>query len=112
MKFALGELKQWNIRIHTRAIVYDPSVFTEKMINLLNDNNIRLVFHINHPYEIDEVVEEKIEAIRTAGIRMYAQFPLLRGINDNSKVLIKLLMKQELKLILKKMAQYLFIQMI
>lgn len=95
MKFALGELKQWNIRIHTRAIVYDPSVFTEKMINLLNDNNIRLVFHFNHPYEIDEVVEEKIEAIRTAGIRMYAQFPLLRGINDNSKVLIKLLMKMD-----------------
>ena len=95
MKFALDELQQWNIRIHTRAIVYEPSIFTEKMINLFNKHNIRLVFHINHPYEIDEVVEEKINEIRKAGIRMYSQFPLLRGINDNSKVLIKLLIKMD-----------------
>lgn len=91
MKFALDELKEWDIRIHTRAIVYEPSIFTEKMIDLLNKHNVRLVFHINHPYEIDEVVEDKINEIRKSGIRIYSQFPLLRGINDNSKVLIKLL---------------------
>ncbi len=95
MKFALDELRQWDIRIHTRAIVYEPSIFTEKIINLLNEHNVRLVFHINHPYEIDEIVEEKINEIRKAGIRMYSQFPLLRGINDNSKVLIKLLIKMD-----------------
>ena len=95
MKFALEELKQWNIRIHTRAIVYDPSIFSEKMIKLLSNNNVRLVFHINHPYEIDELVEEKIKEIKNVGIRMYSQFPLLRGINDNSKVLIKLLVKMD-----------------
>ncbi len=95
MKFALDELKKWNIRIHTRAIVYEPSIFTEEMINLLSKYNVRLVFHINHPYEIDEVVEKKINDIRKARIRMYSQFPLLRGINDNSKVLIKLLVKMD-----------------
>lgn len=95
MKFALDELKEWDIRIHTRAIVYEPSIFTEKMIDLLNEYNVRLVFHINHPYEIDEVVEEKINKIKKTGIRMYSQFPLLRGINDNSKVLIKLLIKMD-----------------
>ncbi len=95
MKFALDELKQWEIRIHTRAIVYEPTIFTEEMIDLLSKHNVRLVFHINHPYEIDEVVEEKINDIRKAGIRMYSQFPLLRGINDNSKVLIKLLIKMD-----------------
>lgn len=95
MKFALEELKQWNIRIHTRAIVYEPSIFNEEMIKLLSNNNVRLVFHINHPYEIDELVEEKIKEIKNAGIRMYSQFPLLRGINDNSKVLIKLLVKMD-----------------
>lgn len=95
MKFALDELKEWDIRIHTRAIAYEPSIFTKKMIDLLNEHNVRLVFHINHPYEIDEVVEEKINEIRKAGIRMYSQFPLLRGINDNSKVLIKLLIKMD-----------------
>ena len=95
MKFALEELKQWNIRIHTRAIVYEPSIFSEEMIKLLSNNNVRLVFHINHPYEIDELVEEKIKESKNVGIRMYSQFPLLRGINDNSKVLIKLLVKMD-----------------
>lgn len=95
MIYALQELKKWNIRIHTRAIIYNPTVFTKKMINLLGDNNVRLVFHINHPYEIDNEVEKKITEIKEAGIRMYSQFPLLRGINDNSKVLIKLLLKMD-----------------
>lgn len=95
MKFALEELKQWDIRIHTRSIVYEPSIFTTEMIDLLNKYNIRLVFHINHPYEIDDIVEAKISEIRKNGLRMYSQFPLLRGINDNSKVLIKLLIKMD-----------------
>jgi len=95
MKFALEELKQWDIRIHTRSIVYEPSIFTTEMIELLNKYNIRLVFHINHPYEIDDIVEAKISEIRKTGLRMYSQFPLLRGINDNSKVLIKLLIKMD-----------------
>jgi len=95
MKYALEELKEWNIRIHTRAIVYEPSVFTKEMIKLFKDNNVRLVFHINHPYEIDEIVESKIKEIRDNNIRMYSQFPLLRGINDNSEVLIKLLTKMD-----------------
>ena len=95
MKFALEELKQFDIRIHTRSIVYEPSIFTKKMINLLSKHNVRLVFHINHPYELDDVVEKKINEIRQSGIRMYSQFPLLRGINDNSKVLIKLLIKMD-----------------
>lgn len=95
MKFALNELKKFDIRIHTRSIVYEPSVFTKEMIELLSKYNVRLVFHINHPYEIDDIVEEKITEIRQSGIRMYSQFPLLRGINDNSKVLIRLLVKMD-----------------
>lgn len=95
MKFVLEELDKWDIRIHTRSIVYEPSIFTKEMIELLRKYNVRLVFHINHPYEIDEEVETKINEIRQAGIRMYSQFPLLRGINDNSKVLIKLLIKMD-----------------
>ena len=63
MKFALEELKQWNIRIHTRAIVYEPSIFTKEMIDLLSNNNVRLVFHINHPYEIDEVKSDRSHVV-------------------------------------------------
>lgn len=42
---------------------------------------------------MDDVVENKVNEIRKSGIRMYCQFPLLRGINDHSEVLIKLLVK-------------------
>ena len=95
MKYVLDELCNWNIRIHTRAIVYEPCIFTNDMISLFKKYNVRLVFHINHPYEIDKIVEEKVNEIRKSGIRMYSQFPLLRGINDNSKVIIKLLEKMD-----------------
>lgn len=95
LKFSLEQLTDWNIRIHTRAIVYEPSIFTNEIIDLLSVHNVRLVFHINHPYEIDETVESKIKEIRQKNIRMYSQFPLLRGINDNSKVLIMLLLKMD-----------------
>lgn len=95
LKYALEELNDWDVRIHTRAIVYEPSVFSRKMIDLLTKYNVRLVFHINHPYEIDKDVERKINEIRKSGIKMYSQFPLLRGINDNSKVIIKLLTKMD-----------------
>ena len=95
LKYTLEELKNWNIRIHTRAIVYDPNIFSDEIISLLKKYNVRLVFHINHPYEICEIVEEKINKIDKLGIKMYAQFPLLRGINDNYLVLEKLLIKMD-----------------
>ena len=95
LKYILFELKKWQIRIHTRAIVYNPRVFNKNIIKLLKDYNIRLVFHINHPYEICNIIERKINQINKKGIRMYAQFPLLRGINDNSRVIIKLLEKMD-----------------
>lgn len=95
LSYILENLKNWNIRIHTRSIVYDPNIIEENIIKLLSKYNVRLVFHINHPYEICEVVENKIKEIHKNDIRMYAQFPLLRGINDNAEVLIKLLNKMD-----------------
>ena len=95
LKYVLEELKGYKIRLHTRSIVYDPNAIDGEIINLLKNNNVRLVFHINHPYEIDEEVEQKIKEINKNNIRMYAQFPLIRGINDNAKVLIKLLEKMD-----------------
>lgn len=95
LKFALEELKDYKIRIHTRAIVYNPYVFDEKTIKILKRFNVRLVFHINHPYEICNEVENIIQNIDRAGIHMYAQFPLLRGINDHYIVLKLLLEKMD-----------------
>lgn len=85
--YVLENLKHWNIRIHTRGIVYNPEIFDDKTIKLLAKYKVRLVFHINHPYEICEEVEDTINKINDSKVKMYAQFPLLRGINDNAIVL-------------------------
>ncbi|MCL2841166.1 MAG: 4Fe-4S cluster-binding domain-containing protein [Defluviitaleaceae bacterium] len=84
-----------NIRLHSRAIIYDPSILDDEMIYVLSKYNVRVVLHINHPYEICDSVEEKIKLMCNNKIRLYSQFPLLRGINDNYIVLKKLLTKMD-----------------
>ena len=93
--YVLEELKEWYIRIHTRAIIYSPEIFDFATIKLLSKHNVRLVFHINHPYEICEIVESRIKELYTNNVRLYAQFPLLRGINDHYVVLKTLLEKMD-----------------
>lgn len=80
-----------SIRIHTRAIVYEPRAFTTEKMDLLAKHNVRVVFHIAHPYELCEVVAGKISELREKNIRLYNQFPLLRNINDHPLVLYRLL---------------------
>ncbi|MER8797702.1 radical SAM protein [Mesorhizobium sp. M0984] len=80
-----------SIRIHTRAIVYQPDAFTPEKIEIFAMHNIRVVFHIVHPYEICADVSEKIEELRRRRIRLYNQFPLLRNTNDHHLVLSRLL---------------------
>lgn len=83
--------REINIRLHTRAIVFQPDLFTQDKMDLFEYYNIRLYFHIVHPYEICDIVKNKILDI-SRKIRCYNQFPLLCGINDNVDV-IKLLIK-------------------
>lgn len=95
----LAEIIEWirsvpsvkSIRIHTRAIVYEPKALTTDKIDIFAKHNVRIVFHIVHPYEICEEVSEKVEELRERKIRLYNQFPLLRNTNDHHLVLYQLL---------------------
>ena len=91
LSYILDELNSWDIRLHTRAIVFNPFLFTDRIIKLFGAHHIRLVFHISHPYEICDTVKEFLSKIESEKIHMYAQFPLLRGINDDWRVLYRLL---------------------
>lgn len=83
-----------DIRIHTRAIVFAPATFDDPAkLALLAEHKVRVVFHIVHPYEICDAVAAVIGTIRQAGIRMYNQFPVLRGVNDHADVLAALIMR-------------------
>lgn len=84
--------RQIDIRLHTRAIIFQPELFTDDLINIFEYYDVRLYFHIVHPYEICNIVNKKIMEI-SRKVRCYNQFPLLRGINDNVDV-IKILINK------------------
>jgi KamA family protein len=83
------------IRLHTRAPVFAPSVLTEDKIRLLAEHKVRVVFHIIHPYEVCEEVAAAIARLHEAGVRLYNHFPLLRKINDHADVLCALITRLE-----------------
>jgi lysine 2,3-aminomutase len=93
LAFLCAALGAWELRVHTRAIAYEPERLSETLITLFSRHKIRLVFHIIHPYEICETAAEKIAALSACSVRLYAQFPLLRGINDHYRTLTALFEK-------------------
>lgn len=84
-----------DFRIHTRAIAFAPQVFKQGLVDLLAEHNIRTYFHITHPYEITDKQLEVFAAMRKAGVRMYNQTPIIRGINDHERVISKLVNQLE-----------------
>ncbi len=80
-------------RVHSRAPIFAPQSLTPAKLAALGAAKARLVLHVVHPYEICAEVEAGIEAMRKAGIRLYNQFPLLRGVNDRPEVLARIVEK-------------------
>ncbi len=80
------------LRIHTRLPVVIPNRVTEQLVNLLQTTKLKptIVFHINHPNEINEDFSSAIELFREAKIPLFNQSVLLKGINDEAKTLVKL----------------------
>ncbi len=76
-----------HIRIHSRTLVYSPTVYSERSCATLAKYRVRLVHHVTHPYEICDVVKERAARLHAAGVHQYNQFPLLRNINDHVDVL-------------------------
>lgn len=82
-----------HLRLHTRSIVYNPDLISDELIAVLKKYDVRLVFHVMHPYEINEEVAAMITKLHNQNIRLYNQNPLLRGINDDPRVLKELFTK-------------------
>ena len=80
------------LRIHSRLPIVLPRRITDDLINILNSSQLHtaIVIHCNHPKEIDHVVIDALSKLRSAGIILLNQTVLLKGINDNSKILAKL----------------------
>lgn len=77
------------IRIHTRLPVADPARISAAMVEALKPQGatVWVALHANHPRELSEEARSACARLIDAGIPMVSQSVLLRGINDDGKVL-------------------------
>ncbi|MBR0574581.1 MULTISPECIES: EF-P beta-lysylation protein EpmB [Pasteurellaceae] len=77
------------LRIHSRVPVVIPNRITEKLCDIFKQThlNIVLVTHINHANEIDEYFAEKMKMLRDTNVTLLNQSVLLKGVNDDAKIL-------------------------
>jgi EF-P beta-lysylation protein EpmB len=80
------------IRIHSRLPIVLPSRITDELISTVRQNTkqIVLVVHCNHANEINDRVITACNSLKNSGISLFNQSVLLKGVNDNAKVLCEL----------------------
>ncbi len=87
---ALPRLRR--LRLHTRLPVVLPSRVDEALTSLLAGTRLKpvVVIHANHPAEIDDEVRNALERLAASGSTLLNQSVLLRGVNDDARVLAAL----------------------
>ncbi|HHT03682.1 MAG TPA: lysine 2,3-aminomutase [Bacteroidales bacterium] len=82
------------IRIGTRTPVVCPQRITDDLVNMLKKYHpIWLNTHFNHPNECTEESTEACAKLANVGIPLGNQSVLLRGVNDDTRVMKKLVQK-------------------
>lgn len=80
------------LRIHSRLPVVLPSRVDHELLDWLAALPwpAIMVIHANHAQELDDSVEAACAALAGAGVRLYNQSVLLRGVNDRTDTLAQL----------------------
>lgn len=80
------------VRFHTRLPIVIPQRVTPALVKILSQTRLKpvVVLHSNHTQELDSSVEEASQLLKQAGITLLNQSVLLRGVNDDKKILIEL----------------------
>lgn len=79
------------IRITTRWPIYSPARVTDEFIAMVAKfRPMIMIFSFMHPRELAPETEDMLKRLADAGIMMLQQGPILRGINDDPKILIEL----------------------
>ena len=83
------------IRFGTRLPVLAPQrFFNEKLLDILEKHSpIWINTHFNHPREVTEYAEEAVDKLLRRGIPVNNQTVLLKGVNDDPEVMLKLFRK-------------------
>jgi len=92
-----------DIRIGTRSPMFAPDTITDDLVKMLlkyhdfkNMKTIEIAVHFNHPDEITEASIKAITKFTNSPIKVYNQSVLLKGINDDPKILEDLFRKLHL----------------
>lgn len=80
------------IRFHTRLPIVLPQRIDDRCLAWLSKvkKTRVVVVHVNHPHEIDADVGTALQQLRNAGCTLLNQSVLLRGVNDDWRVLAEL----------------------
>lgn len=82
------------IKIGSKAPITMPMRITDDLIKILKAHNpVIISIHINRAEEITPLVAEKLNKLADNGILMGSQSVLLKGVNDDAKVLYDLFYK-------------------
>lgn len=93
------------IRIGTKSLSYWPYKFTtdddaQDMINLFESIvkkgiNLSIMAHFSHPVELETAaVKEAIKRLRSVGVQIRTQSPVLKNINDSPEIWAEMWRKQ------------------
>ena len=80
------------LRIHTRLPIVIPQRITAKFCQLLQASRLStsIVFHINHPNEIDSVLHSHLKPLIESNVQLLNQSVLLGNINNQIDTLCQL----------------------
>ena len=80
------------LRIHTRLPIVIPERVTTGLIRILSNTRLKtaVVVHCNHPNEINQSVIDAFNLLHSSKITLLNQSILLKKINDDSRILIRL----------------------
>lgn len=80
------------LRVHSRLPVMIPQRITTEALAWLSHPRLQTVFvlHVNHPQELDSDVANAIAKLKDANITVLNQAVLLRGVNDEESIQVRL----------------------
>ncbi|VVP88896.1 L-lysine 2,3-aminomutase [Pseudomonas fluorescens] len=79
------------IRIHSRALSFNPFRVTDELVAMLKKYKVNAFgVHVCHPLELSTDFVNAIERIQGSVPVVFSNMPLLRGVNDNEETLHKL----------------------
>lgn len=71
------------IRVHTRALTFNPFRITPALVDALARHRVTAVgLHVAHPRELTEAFFEAVARLQSAVPLLFANIPLLAGVND------------------------------